>query len=182
MHAIILLIGVIVGLSVGRFVAFVGQAIVDRYRLQFSFTFGVFLVSLFLYQIYYWWSLWDLRSFDDVSFLVYFRLLLIPLCLYGATAILTPDIKDSRPDVFSLKDHLEAQSQALCLLIFVLILTGLSQGLFLFHQEGIKIWIRVVGLVLVLPGIFIRNRTYLSILSVLTFALVSSYIYVAVVK
>ena len=180
MRALILLIGVVVGLSVGRFVSFVGQLIVDRHRIRISLTFGIFLLSLFLYQVYYWWSLWELNSLQDVSFLAFFRLLIIPLCLYGATAILTPDVKDTRPDDFSLEDHLHKQSQALCVLLFVLVLTGLSQGVFLFQQEGMRNWLRIAGLVILLPGIFWRSRIYIRILSILVLGLVGFYVWIAI--
>jgi len=162
---LIVLIGVILGLSIGKFVAFVGHLLVERKQVRFSVPYAIFMLSLFVYQVYYWWSIWELQYVGDIDFVDYLRMLLIPLLLYGATAVLAPDLE--KHEGFAMRQHMDEHSRVFFGIAVVLITTGILQGYHFWEQRGLQIWLRVAALGLVSLGLIFKSHVLNWILAML---------------
>ncbi len=174
-ETLIVLIGVLLGLSIGKFVTGVGQMLVARAKVTFSFSYVLFLTALFIYQVYYWWSVWDLQDVDSIGFIAYLRLLLIPLFLYCATAIMMPDF--SKGEGFDMSQHFYDHSRVFFTIVTALVITGISQGYFFWEHRGIQIWIRFAALAVVAPGMFLRFKKLNLITGLLLLVVAGVFIY-----
>ncbi len=161
----IVLIGVVIGLSIGRLVNFSAEIVVQRDNVTWNYSFLVYLMALFLYQVLYWWWAWDLKEFfqkgeTTLTFLSYLRLLLVPLLLYQATAVLCKDLRDKEP--FDMREHFEHQARAFYLIVAALIITVSLQDYFLFERtwenHQTEIIIRGAALIIVFVALAIRPR------------------------
>ena len=183
---LIVLLGVVVGLSIGRLVSFTGQIINNRDVVSFHPTFIVYLLCLFFYQIYYWWAVWELKEnaeeFRDLSFLSYFRLLLMPLFLYGATAVMCKDLHDA--EEFSMKNHFSAHAKAFYFIVGALIVTALLQSIFLWGkswpEDQTELIIRGAAFMLVFVAFWIKpdfTQAFHFVLSLMVLAVLAYFIY-----
>ncbi len=186
---LIVLIGVVVGLSIGRLVTFGGQVINNRDVVKWHPTFLIFLVCCFLFQIFHWWSVWDIKEsamkgvpkFKDLSFLSYFRLLLAPIFLYGATAVLCKDLRDT--EEFSMKEHFTTHARIFYLLVAALIVTVMLQSRNLWGTEWgeMSMILRGIALVLVFIALIIPPRltqTFHLLLSAMILGVLVYFIYI----
>ncbi len=172
---LIVLIGVILGLSIGKFVTCVGSLLLERKQVKFSFSYVMFMAALFTYQVYYWWTIWDLQNVESIGFVAYVRLLLIPLLLYCATAVLSPEIE--RGDGFNMWAHFEEHSRVLFLVITLLVVVGISQGYFFWEQRGLQIWIRFAALAVIMPGMIFKSRILNFVMSFILLILALVFVY-----
>ncbi|MEM1294708.1 MAG: hypothetical protein AAGH89_05040 [Verrucomicrobiota bacterium] len=185
---LIVLIGVVVGLSIGRLVSFSGQIIINRDVVNWHPTFLIYMLALFTYQIFYWWSAWELKGDPnlekDFTFLSYGRLLLMPLFIYGATAVLCKDLRDV--EEFSMKDHFTDQARAFYLIVASLIFTALLQEIFLFKRtwanDQMELALRGSALLVVLVAFFIRpslSQIFHLLLALVILGLLFYFIYIS---
>lgn len=185
---LIVLIGVVVGLSIGRLVTFSGQIIINRDVVSWHPTFMIYMLALFTYQIFYWWSAWDLKGdaqlADSFTFLSYGRLLLMPLFIYGATAVLCKDLRDI--EEFSMKEHFTAQARAFYLLVAALIFTAILQEIFLFEKtwadNQIEFIIRGSAFLIVIVAFCIRpdlSQIFHLLLSLVILGILAYFIYIS---
>lgn len=178
----LLLIGVMVGLSIGRLVSFVGECLVHRKKIAPSLTHGTFLLTLFIYQVFYWWDMWELKALlgnTEITFPVFTRLLFIPVCLYCATALLCPQLKLPEGDEkFSLADHFFEHKRPFYFIWFAICLIATLQAADL-RAEGwgsTEILIRLASGSLFLAGLLIGNSVFDLILSFTVLALLVGFI------
>tara|TARA_R110002096_G_scaffold403766_4_gene601366 strand:+ start:1327 stop:2064 length:738 start_codon:yes stop_codon:yes gene_type:complete len=185
---LIVLIGVVVGLSIGRLVTFSGQIIINRDVVTWHPTFLIYMLALFTYQIFYWWSAWDLKGqpqlAEDFTFLSYARLLLMPLFIYGATAVLCKDLRDV--EEFSMKEHFTDQARAFYLIVGALIVTALLQAIFLWDKtwenNQSELALRGIAFLIVLTAFFLRpnhSQIFHLFLSLVILGLLVYFIYIS---
>jgi len=164
------LIGVIIGLSVGRQVYFVGKMLTNRRQLTFDISHLILLVVTFIVQVRYWWTLWDHNILEQADFPEYLRMLLVPLLMYAATAMLCPDIDHG--DHLHLPDYMMDQSRIFYIIVIICLLAGLSQALFIWQERGPTLIIRGIAITAVALTFWIPNRAVHFALATLLLALV----------
>lgn len=101
---IISLAAVVNGLGIVRWLTGFTEYMRRRPSMQVSH-YWVFTLSAafqFMLHILFWWSLWNIRGTSTINFLSYLYLLFGPITLFVGTAMLVPDVSDSKVD---LKSH-----------------------------------------------------------------------------
>jgi len=185
---LIVLIGVILGLSIGKLVNFAGDFLYHRKNGKASWTHGLFLLSMFLFQVYYWWDMWELKTTlmkGGIDFWIFIRMLLIPLCLYCSTALLCPRLQyPSGGEKLSMRDLFEEHCRPFYLFWIVLCVIGISQGMDIrkesFHDP--QIYLRITAGILFLIGFLVKKNWLNNLLAVLVFGLLILYITVPLWK
>lgn len=183
---LIVLIGVILGLSIGRLVNFIGDFLYNRNNGKASLTHGLFLTSLFLFQVFYWWDIWELKiqlKDEEISFWIFIRMLLIPLCLYCATALLCPKLIYPKGDEkLSMGDLFDEQARPFYIFWVLLCVIGISQGMDL-REERLtdpEVMVRMIAAVIFLIGIIVKKSAFNSVLAFVMFLLLIVYITVPI--
>jgi hypothetical protein len=171
---LVVFIGILVGLSVGKLVSFVGQLVSSKQLKRLSFTHSTYLLLMFLLQVHYWWKLWDAKAIGTVSFLTFLQLLILPMLMYFATAILCPEPTPDQPGF--LEDYFTKRAGAFYSAVMAILVIGALQGIFLWHQPYQASVLRGVAALLVLMGIFISAKPFQLLLAV--FLTVLFFIYV----
>lgn len=177
---LIVLIGVILGLSIGKLVTFIGDFLYHRKHGQASLTHGFFLFAVFVYQIYYWWDLWSLKADladENVNFLIFLVMLLIPLCLFCATALLCPKLNYAEEEV-SLKSLFDDHCVPFYFFWVFICAVGVFQGMYI-REESLsdpQIFVRISAAGILLTGMIARKSWLNTILAVLMFIVLIGYI------
>lgn len=102
------LIGIILGMAIARVVGFFGSVILNKHYAKVSFSHGIWLVGLLLLIVQSWWAMqtdWDFNRVDSLFKITF--LLVSPILLYLASAILCPDMSN-RPVSFDLMEYHES--------------------------------------------------------------------------
>ncbi|MDF1812325.1 MAG: hypothetical protein P1V20_08925 [Verrucomicrobiales bacterium] len=179
---LIVLIGVILGLSIGRLVNFIGDFLYNRNNGKASWTHGIFLTSLFLFQVYYWWDIWDLKNHlqsELINFWIFIRMLLIPLCLYCATALLCPRLTYPKgEEKLSMRDLFDSHARPFYFFWVLLCIIGISQGMDLRGESwgNPEIYFRIIAGVIFLFGLIVQSSVLNGVLSIVMFLMLIGYI------
>lgn len=99
------LIGIVLGMAVARIVGFFGNVLVRAKHSMITLSHGVWLVGLLLLIIQSWWAMQSDWDFNNVNSLWKITFLLVsPILLYFASAVLCPDLPDRKTD-FDVATH-----------------------------------------------------------------------------
>jgi hypothetical protein len=172
---LVVFIGILIGLSVSKLVSFSGQLIATKRLPRLPLAHGAYLLVAFLFQVHYWWTLWDAKILDKSSFLTFLQLLLLPILMYFATAILCPKLLPD--EAGSLEGYFAGRAKVFLLTVFVILLVGGLQGIFLWNQPYQACIVRGVAAVMVLFGIFIPSKRFHSWLAISLLFLFVVYIF-----
>jgi hypothetical protein len=173
---LVVFIGILMGLSVGKIVSFVGALVSARKVSRVTLIHGLYLALMFVLQVHYWWSLWHGRSIGEAQFFIFLYLLILPLLMYVATSILCPEWAISEEHNF--EEYLAGHARLFYLIIAGILLVGAIQGAFYWHQPLSATIIRGVALALILPALFISNKTYHTTVALVLFILFIVYIFI----
>ena len=147
---LVVFIGILVGLSVGKLVSFVGQLVSGRRLMHLSFAHSTYLLLIFFLQVQYWWKLWDAKVIATVSFLAFLQLLTLPILMYVATAVLCPEPLPEQTGF--LESYFSARAKAFYLVVILILVIGALQGIFFWNQPFQAAVIRGIAIFLILPG------------------------------
>jgi hypothetical protein len=172
---LVVFIGILVGLSVGKLVSFIGHLVSSRQLQRLPLAHGTLLVIAFLFQVHYWWKLWDARAIATGTFLMFLQLLLLPLLLYLAIAVLCPKPLSDAPG--TLERYFSENSKGFYTLVMAILIVGGVQGVCLWNQPYQASVLRGVGLVLVLLGFFTSSRRLHAGLTILLLVLFLVYMF-----
>ena len=137
------LIGIVLGMAIARIVSFIGRIVVRSHYSKLTITHTVWTFGLLLLIVQSWWAMstdWEFSKADTLIKLTF--LLVSPILLYLASAVLCPDIaKDEEFDLD--KYHFKANTAffvIIGLLFVVLIPEAILMnkcGVALFERENI---------------------------------------------
>ena len=172
---LVVFMGILIGLSVGKLVSFGGQLVSGKRLMRLPFAHSTYLLLTFLLQVHYWWKLWDAKAIAMVSFLTFLYLLILPLLMYFATAILCPESLSDQAG--SLEGYFAERAKVFYLVIIAILVVGALQGIFFWDQPYQAAILRVVAVLLVLPGFFISARPFHSWLAISLLVLFFIYVF-----
>jgi hypothetical protein len=155
---LVIFIGILIGLSVCKLVSFCGQLVSSQRILRLPPTHGAYLLLAFLLQVHYWWKLWDAKAIAAGTFLTFLQLLLLPIFMYFATAILCPDPLPEGPGF--LEGYFAGRAKVFYLTIIAILVIGGAQGILMWHQPVQASVIRGVAALLVLPAFFTSSKPF----------------------
>ena len=83
---------VVIGLGLSHLLTGVVELFKARERVRFYWLHLLWVVLVFVGHIFLWWTMWNLRLFRDWNFFVFLLILLAPVLLYLAAALLIPKV------------------------------------------------------------------------------------------
>ena len=83
-------ISIILGLAITRMLGEVAGLIRANKRIKFHWATALWAVSIMLFILQMWWVGWELRVFNEWSFLDFFVLVVGSIFLYGAAELALP--------------------------------------------------------------------------------------------
>lgn len=97
---IAVIISVIIGLGLSHLLSGTTELFKARKRVKFYWVHFVWILLIFIGHIFLWWTMWNLRLVRNWNFFSFLVLLLAPVLLYVAAALLIPKVDDdSRIDL-----------------------------------------------------------------------------------
>jgi hypothetical protein len=153
---LVIFIGILIGLSVCKLVAFCGQLVSTRRILRLPFLHANYLLLAFLLQVHYWWTLWNAKALATGTFLTFLQLLLLPLFMYFATAILCPEPLPEEPGL--LESYFAGRAKVFYWVVLAILVIGGGQGVLLWHQPIAASLIRGLAALLLLPALFTSSK------------------------
>jgi len=110
-----------------------------------------------------------------VNFPAFLHLLLLPLLMYFATAILCPEPLSDQPG--SLEGYFGERAKIFYLVVMAILVVGALQGIFFWNQPYPATILRAVAALLVLLGFFVSARPFHSWLAIILLVLFVIYVY-----
>jgi|GEM_PF-5770651 len=170
---LIVFIGIILGLSVGHFVSFLGRILAIEKPPKIEAPHAVYLVILFLTQVHYWWTLWDARLIESLDYFSYIYLLALPMLLYLATSILCPISENG----VTLKNWSFVKYSSRFYVVFeCILLVGMLQGIFIWDQPVLNSALRGIAAIVLVPAFFTSEKKVH--FSISLFMLCSFFVYI----
>ena len=88
------IISVVIGLGLTHLLTGLGGLVQRWRRVRFYWLHLLWLATLFISQVFLWWSLWNLQEVRGWTFYSFLLFLLLPVLLYVAAALLIPAVDD----------------------------------------------------------------------------------------
>lgn len=93
---VLVMVSLVIAIGVTHLLQHVSQLVRLRTEIEFGAVPLIWMVTLFLYAVAYWWALWDWRALEW-TFPRFFFLLLAPTLLYvGITLLAAPEAARAR--------------------------------------------------------------------------------------
>lgn len=94
------ILSVVIGLGLSHLLTGIAELVKNRRRVKFYWVHLIWVGLIFVGHIFLWWTMWNLRLVRDWNFFSFLLLLLAPVLLYVAAALLTPKVdSDDRVDL-----------------------------------------------------------------------------------
>jgi len=127
-------IGIIVGLSLTRILTCISSSLPKEPEDKWSLTHSILLTAAFIFQVNYWWNLYDDEVIERVSFWGYLIILTVPLLMYLATATLTPELNRDLREHFNFHDILRRRSNGFYFFVMAVLVMMIIQGYFIWQD------------------------------------------------
>jgi cell division protein FtsW (lipid II flippase) len=94
---------VIIGLGLSHLLTGTTELFKARRRIKFYWVHLLWVALVFVGHIFLWWTMWNLRLVREWNFFTFLMLLLAPVLLYVAAAVLIPKVDGETP--FNLREY-----------------------------------------------------------------------------
>lgn len=121
-------IGLVVGLSLTRILTCLSTALPKVPGDRRSLTHTLLLAATFIFQVNYWWNLYNDEVIERISFWGYLLILTVPLLMYHATAVLTPEFNRSATPQVNFQELLQDRVRTFYVLVMGVLLMIIAQG------------------------------------------------------
>jgi hypothetical protein len=91
------IISVVIGLGLSHLLSGIVELFKARRRVRFYWVHLLWMVLTFIGHIFLWWTMWNLHSIRAWNFFSFLLLLLAPVLLYVAAALLVPKMNGESP-------------------------------------------------------------------------------------
>lgn len=131
-------IGLIVGLSLTRILTCFSTSIPKEPGDRGSLTHSLLLGVAFIFQVNYWWNLYNDEVIERISFWGYLLILTVPLLMYQATTTLAPEFNRATTPQIDFQDLLRKRGRQFYFLVMAVLVMMIVQGWFIWQDVDDK--------------------------------------------
>ncbi len=173
------LISIVIGLGITQLLISVQRLVQAREQVRLYWLPLVWTALIFVGQVEWWWSIWGKRHDVSWNFFYFLYLLLVPVVLFLAAALVLPDVSTelASSEVCDLRQYYYRWRRWLFgALALNPGLDGLRRWAEVGHWSDTGVWTNLVGAVLLASLVFSRRAWCHAVVTVVVGAIFFSFI------
>jgi hypothetical protein len=175
------LISIVIGLGIAHLLTAVQHLIQARERIVFYWLPLAWAVLVLVTQVEWWWSSFSLEGQSDWNFFYFLFLLLSPVALFLASALVLPAIEAGQD--YDLRGYYESTHRWFFgVLTFNPLLDAIRRGLEFGTVQEVGVWSNTLATLLLLSLAVVRSARYHVVATLIVAALFLYFIVSAVLR